>query len=89
MKDLGAANRILVMRISRDRSAHTLKLSQAEYAEKVLGCFHMKGAKASTSDGGHATTDGGHTTGGDHGKAGCLGIAWLERNDLLWVPRVA
>ena len=45
MKDLGAANQILGMRISRDRKNRTLKLSQAEYVEKVLNRFNMHAAK--------------------------------------------
>ena len=45
MKDLGAANQILGMRISRDMKNRTLKLSQAEYVEKVLNKFNMHGAK--------------------------------------------
>ena len=36
MKDLGAANQILGMRIIRDRKNHKLTLSQGEYIEKVL-----------------------------------------------------
>ena len=45
MKDLGAANQILGMRISRDRKNHTLKLSQAEYVENVVNKFNMQSAK--------------------------------------------
>ena len=45
MKDFGAANQILGMRISRDRKNRTLKVSQAEYVEKVLNRFNMQGAK--------------------------------------------
>ncbi|XXG64806.1 hypothetical protein AAC387_Pa05g2660 [Persea americana] len=45
MKDFGAANQILGMRISRDMKNRTLKLSHAEYVEKVLNKFNMHGAK--------------------------------------------
>jgi len=46
MKDLGPAKQILGMRIDRDRSARTLKLSQSKYIERVLERFNMKDAKA-------------------------------------------
>jgi hypothetical protein len=36
MKDLGASNKIIGMRITRDRENHRLTLSQGEYIEKVL-----------------------------------------------------
>ena len=36
MKDLGAAKKILGMRITRDRKNKTLNLSQSEYIKKVL-----------------------------------------------------
>ena len=42
MKDLGAAKKILGMRITRDRKNHKLTLSQGEYIEKVLERFRMK-----------------------------------------------
>jgi hypothetical protein len=45
MKDLGAAKKILGMRITRDRKNHKLTLSQGEYIEKVLERFRMKNAK--------------------------------------------
>ena len=45
MKNLGAAKQILGMRIKRDRAAHSLKLSQTEYVEKVIARFNMKNAK--------------------------------------------
>jgi hypothetical protein len=45
MKDLGAANKILGMRITRDRKNHKLTLSQGEYIEKVLERFRMQNAK--------------------------------------------
>jgi hypothetical protein len=41
MKDLGAAKKILGMRITRDRKNRKLTLSQAEYTEKVLERFRM------------------------------------------------
>ncbi len=54
MKDLGEAKKVLGMRISRDRKLKTLKLSQAEYIDKVLKRFNMDGAKAvSTPLGAH------------------------------------
>jgi hypothetical protein len=46
MKDLGVANKILGMRITRDRKNHKLTLSYGEYIEKVLERFRMKNAKA-------------------------------------------
>jgi hypothetical protein len=45
MKDLGVANKILCMRITRDRKNHKLTLSQGEYIEKVLERFRMQNAK--------------------------------------------
>ncbi|KAG6689840.1 hypothetical protein I3842_11G194500 [Carya illinoinensis] len=45
MKDLGAAKQILGMRIIRDRSNDTLKLSEEEYVKKVLRRFNMDKAK--------------------------------------------
>ena len=45
MKDLGAAKKILGMRITRDRKNHKLTLSQGEYIEKVLEKFGMHNAK--------------------------------------------
>jgi hypothetical protein len=45
MKDLGAAKKILGMRITRDKKNHKLTLSQGEYIEKVLERFRMKNAK--------------------------------------------
>jgi hypothetical protein len=41
MKDLGDANKILTMRITRDRKNRNLRLSQGEYIEKVLERFRM------------------------------------------------
>jgi hypothetical protein len=45
MKDLGAAKKILGMRITRDKKNHKLTLSQSEYIEKVLERFRMQNAK--------------------------------------------
>jgi hypothetical protein len=45
MKDLGAAKKILGMRITRDRKNHKLTLSQGEYIEKVLERFRMQNEK--------------------------------------------
>jgi len=44
MKDLGPAKKILGMRIS-ERKKRLLKISQAEYVEKVLKRFNMSDAK--------------------------------------------
>ena len=41
MKDLGVANQILSMRITRDKKNRKLTLSQGEYIEKVLERFRM------------------------------------------------
>jgi hypothetical protein len=41
MKDLGAARKILGMRITRDKKNHKLALSQGEYIENVLERFKM------------------------------------------------
>ena len=41
MKDLGAINQILGMRIIRDKANGILKLSQSEYVKKVLSRFNM------------------------------------------------
>ncbi|KAL6333534.1 hypothetical protein AAG906_028719 [Vitis piasezkii] len=45
MKDLGAAKQILGMRIIRDKTNGTLKLSQSEYVKKVLSRFNINEAK--------------------------------------------
>ena len=45
MKDLGPAKQILGMKISRDRSAGTLNLSQELYIEKVLSRSRVNDAK--------------------------------------------
>jgi hypothetical protein len=45
MKDLGAANKILGMRITRDMKNRKLTLSQGEYIEKVLERFRMQNGK--------------------------------------------
>ena len=50
MKDLGAAKRILGMRIARDRPNRKLTLSQAEYVDKVLKRFNMESAKPVRSE---------------------------------------
>ena len=49
MKDLGPAKQILGMKISRDRSAGTLNLSQELYIEKVLNRFRVNDAKPRTT----------------------------------------
>ena len=49
MNDLGPANQILGMKISRDRSAGTLNLSQELYIEKVLSRFRVNEAKPRTT----------------------------------------
>ena len=41
MKDLGAAKKILGMRITRDRKNRKLTFSQGEYIEKVSDSFRM------------------------------------------------
>jgi hypothetical protein len=45
MKDLDVANKILGMRITRDRKNHKLTFSQGEYTKKVLERFRMQNAK--------------------------------------------
>jgi hypothetical protein len=45
MKDLGAAKKILGMRITRDKKNRKLTLSQGEYIEKVLERFRMLNEK--------------------------------------------
>ena len=45
MKDLGAAKKILGMRITRDKKNKKLMLSQGEYIEKVLERFRMQNEK--------------------------------------------
>ena len=45
MKDLGAAKKILGMRITWDRKNRTLNLSQSEYIKKVLKKFNMQDEK--------------------------------------------
>ena len=49
MNDLGPAKQILGMKISRDRSAGTLNLSQELYIEKVLSKFRVNDAKPRTT----------------------------------------
>jgi hypothetical protein len=45
MKDSGAENKILCMRITRDRKNRKLTLSRGEYIEKVLERFRMQNGK--------------------------------------------
>jgi hypothetical protein len=45
MKDLGAAKKILGMRIIRDMKNHKLTLSQGEYIENLLEGFRIQNAK--------------------------------------------
>ena len=45
MKDLGAAKKILGMRITRDMKNHKLTLSKGEYIEQVLERFRMQNEK--------------------------------------------
>lgn len=49
MKDLDAAKKILMMKISRDRQKDTLQLSQEEYVRKVLEMFSISDAKPVSS----------------------------------------
>ena len=49
MKDLGPTKHILGMKISRDKSADTLYLSQELYIEKVLSRFRVNDAKPRTT----------------------------------------
>jgi hypothetical protein len=49
MKDLGAANKILGMRIKKDMKNHKLTLSQGEYIEKVLERFRMQNEKPTSA----------------------------------------
>ena len=54
MKYLGAAKKILGMRIIRDKANGTLKLSQSKYVKKVISRFNMNEAKpVSTPLGSH------------------------------------
>ena len=46
MKDLGAANHILGMRITRNRDKKVLFVSQSAYIDKVLKRFNMEKGKA-------------------------------------------
>jgi hypothetical protein len=45
MKDLGAAKKILGMRITREKKNSKLTLSQGDYIKKVLERFRMKNEK--------------------------------------------
>ncbi|CAM8963657.1 unnamed protein product [Rhodiola kirilowii] len=47
MKDLGVTQRILRVRITRDRNKKIMYLSQTDYLEKVLDKFQLKNAKPS------------------------------------------
>ena len=49
MKDLGSVKQILGMRISQDRFAGTLNLSQEFYIQKVLSRFRVNDAKPRTT----------------------------------------
>jgi transposase InsO family protein len=49
MKDLGPAKQILGIRITRDRGAKKLHMSQEQYIEKVLRRFNMDKAKVVSS----------------------------------------
>ena len=49
MNDLGTINKILGMRITRNRKNFKLALSQGEYIKKVLDRFRMKNEKCKTS----------------------------------------
>jgi hypothetical protein len=49
MKDLGVANKILSMRITRDRKNHKLTLSQGEYIEKLLERLRMQNEKLAST----------------------------------------
>ncbi|CAM8986873.1 unnamed protein product [Rhodiola kirilowii] len=49
MKDLGTAKQIIDLRISRDRAARKLHVSQEQYIEKVLCRFNMDKAKVVSS----------------------------------------
>ena len=45
MKDMGEANFVLEVKITRDRSKKLLSLSQGTYIKKILECFHMHNSK--------------------------------------------
>ena len=49
MKDLGAANQNLGMRITRDSKNRKLTFSQGEYIEKVLEMFRMQNEKLAST----------------------------------------
>ena len=49
IKDLGLVNRILGIRIERDRASKKLYMSQEQYIEKVLARFNMSKAKVVSS----------------------------------------
>ena len=46
MKDLGAMNQILEMKVLRERKDRKVWLSQKRYVEKVLQYFNMQNAKS-------------------------------------------
>uniref|UniRef100_A0A2N9ER04 Integrase catalytic domain-containing protein n=1 Tax=Fagus sylvatica TaxID=28930 RepID=A0A2N9ER04_FAGSY len=46
MKDMGEANFVLGVKITRDRSKKLLSLSQGTYIKKILECFHMHNSKS-------------------------------------------
>jgi hypothetical protein len=45
MKDMGEANFVLGVKITRDRSKKLLSLSQGTYIKKILERFHMHNSK--------------------------------------------
>jgi ATP-binding cassette subfamily B (MDR/TAP) protein 1 len=49
MKDLGAAKKILGMKITRDKKSGLLFLSQHDYINKVIHCFNLSDAKKVTT----------------------------------------
>jgi hypothetical protein len=46
MKDMGEANFVLGVKITRDHSKKLLSLSQGTYIKKILECFHMHNSKS-------------------------------------------
>ena len=45
MMDMGEANFVLGVKITRDRSMKLLSLSQWTYIKKILECFHIHNSK--------------------------------------------
>ena len=45
MKDMGEANFVLGVKITRDRSKKLFSLSRGTYIKKILECFHMHNSK--------------------------------------------